>query len=89
MVNGVAPEELPRRPLFSQLGAQHPDEPLVLECGRTLRGRPDPTNRVIDLFCPFGKGQRAMIVAPSKAGKTTILQSVAEGIVSNTPTAIS
>ena len=84
-VNGIPPEELPRRPLFSQLGAQHPDEILTLECGRTVRGMPDPTNRVIDLFCPFGKGQRAMIVAPSKAGKTTILQAVAEGIVTNHP----
>jgi transcription termination factor Rho len=84
-VNGVPPEELPRRPMFVHLGAQHPDEPLVLECGRTIRGQPDPTNRVIDLFCPFGKGQRAMIVAPSKAGKTTVLQSVAEGIVKNHP----
>ena len=84
-VNGIPPEELPHRPLFSQLGAQHPDEILTLECGRTVRGLPDPTNRVIDLFCPFGKGQRAMIVAPSKAGKTTILQAVAEGIVANHP----
>jgi transcription termination factor Rho len=84
-VNGIPPEDLPRRALFSQLGAQHPDEPLALECGRTLRGQPDHTNRVIDLFCPLGKGQRAMIVAPSKAGKTTILQAVAEGIVSNHP----
>jgi len=85
MVNGVQPEDLPRRALFSQLGAQHPDEPLLLECGRTLRGQPDHTNRVIDLFCPFGKGQRAMIFAPSKAGKTTILQAVAEGVVTNHP----
>jgi len=85
LVNGIAPEELPRRPLFSQMGAQHPDEPFKLECGRTVRGRPDQTNRVIDLFCPIGKGQRAMIVAPSKAGKTTILQAIAEGIVTNHP----
>ncbi len=84
-VNGIPPEGLPPRPLFTHLGAQHPNEPLTLECGRTLRGRPDPTNRVIDLFCPFGKGQRAMIVAPSKAGKTTILQAVAEGVVTNHP----
>lgn len=84
-VNGIAPEELPRRPLFSQMGAQHPDEQFKLECGRTIRGRPDQTNRVIDLFCPLGKGQRAMIVAPSKAGKTTILQAIAEGIVTNHP----
>jgi len=84
-VNGLAPEDLPHRPIFSQMGAQHPDDPLRLECGRTYRGQPDHTNRVIDLFCPLGKGQRAMIVAPSKAGKTTILQAVAEGIVTNNP----
>ncbi len=84
-VNGVVPEEMPRRPLFSQLGAQHPDEALRLECGRKIGSRPDATNRVIDLFCPLGKGQRAMIVAPSKAGKTTILQAVAQGIVTNHP----
>jgi transcription termination factor Rho len=40
---------------------------------------------VIDLFCPFGKGQRALIVAPAKAGKTMVMQSVAEGIVTNHP----
>ena len=85
LVNGIPPEEMPRRPLFSQLGAQHPDELLSLECGRTYRGQPDHTNRVVDLFCPLGKGQRAMIVAPSKAGKTTILQAVAEGVVKNNP----
>jgi transcription termination factor Rho len=51
------------------------------------RGQPDPTNRLIDLFCPLGKGQRAMIVAPSKAGKTMVLQAVAEGIVKNYPEA--
>jgi transcription termination factor Rho len=43
-------------------------------------GRPDYTNRVIDLLCPLGKGQRALVVAPAKAGKTTILQSIAEGL---------
>jgi transcription termination factor Rho len=85
LVNGLTPEDLPRRPVFSQMGAQHPDEQFKLECGRTIRGRPDQTNRVIDLFCPIGKGQRAMIVAPSKAGKTTILQAIAEGIVTNHP----
>jgi transcription termination factor Rho len=55
----------------------HPDEQLRLECGRTLRGQTDYTNRVIDLFCPLGKGQRAMIVAPAKAGKTMVLQAIA------------
>ncbi len=84
-LNGGPPEHGARRPEFHRMGAQHPNEQLVLECGMTRRGQPDFTNRIIDLFCPFGKGQRAMIVAPSKAGKTTILQSVAEGIVKNYP----
>jgi transcription termination factor Rho len=74
-----------RRPEFHRMGAQHPNEQLVLECKSTRRGQPDFTNRIVDLFCPFGKGQRAMIVAPSKAGKTTVLQCVAEGIVKNYP----
>jgi transcription termination factor Rho len=84
-VNDRMPDDLKRRPEFQRLSAMHPDSQLVLECGRTLRGQPDYTNRVIDLFCPFGKGQRAMIVAPAKAGKTTVLQAVAEGIVTNHP----
>jgi transcription termination factor Rho len=84
-VNGRPPEDAKRRPEFNRLSALHPEEQLKLECGRTIRGQPDYTNRVIDLFSPLGKGQRAMIVAPAKAGKTTVLQSVAEGITSNHP----
>ncbi len=85
LVNGGPPEDAQRRPGFNRLSAVHPDSQLVLACDRGVAGQPDYTNRVIDLFCPFGKGQRAMIVAPSKAGKTTILQSVAQGIVTNHP----
>jgi len=84
-VNGRPPAQLAGRPQFSRLSAMHPRERLVLECGSERRGQPDVTNRVIDLVCPLGKGQRAMIVAPAKAGKTTVLQSVAEGIVRNYP----
>ncbi len=84
-VNGGGPEDARRRPDFNRLSAMHPDAQLRLECGRTVRGQLDYTNRVIDLFCPFGKGQRAMIVAPAKAGKTMVLQAVAEGIVTNHP----
>jgi transcription termination factor Rho len=84
-VNDRPPDDVRRRPEFQRLSAMHPDHQLVLECGRSIRGQPDYTNRVLDLFCPFGKGQRAMIVAPAKAGKTTVLQAVAEGIVSNHP----
>ena len=85
LVNDNPPDEAKRRPEFQRLSAMHPDDQLVLECGRELRGEPELTNRVIDLFCPFGKGQRAMIVAPAKAGKTMVLQAVAEGIVKNSP----
>jgi transcription termination factor Rho len=84
-VNDRKPDEVKRRPDFQRLSAMHPDDQLVMECGRTIRGQPDYTNRVIDLFCPLGKGQRAMIVAPAKAGKTTVLQAVAEGVVTNNP----
>ncbi|MEJ2538567.1 MAG: transcription termination factor Rho [Gemmatimonadota bacterium] len=88
LANGRPPEEMKNRPDFNRLSAMHPDEQLKLECGRTIGGQPDFTNRVIDLFCPFGKGQRAMIVAPAKAGKTTVMQSVAEGISTNNPECI-
>ena len=85
LVNAKPPEDALRRPDFNRLSAVHPSEQLILACEREVAGQPDYTNRVIDLFCPFGKGQRAMIVSPSKAGKTTVLQSVAEGIVTNNP----
>ena len=84
-VNDVVPEQLGRRPEFQRLTAVHPKDQLLLECDRTIRGQPDFTNRIIDLFCPLGKGQRALIVAPSKAGKTMVMQAVAEGIVKNDP----
>ncbi|MEE8488013.1 MAG: transcription termination factor Rho [Gemmatimonadota bacterium] len=87
-VNDVPVEQLGQRPQFNSLSALHPNEQIQLECGLTRLGTPDPTNRIIDLFCPLGKGQRAMIVAPSKAGKTMILQAIAEGIVKNYPQAL-
>ena len=87
LVNGEPAQSAAQRPQFNRLSAQHPDEQLRLECDIEYRGQPDFTNRIIDLFVPFGKGQRAMIVAPSKAGKTTVLQHVAKGIVENYPNA--
>ena len=84
-VNGVPPEEVGRRPDFSRLSAQHPDEQYMLECGLKRQGSRDFTNRIIDLFCPLGKGQRMLIVAPAKAGKTMVLQAIAEGVVTNAP----
>jgi len=87
-VNGEPPDELGHRPQFHRLSAIHPNQQLSLECGLERRGQPDYTNRIIDLFCPLGKGQRAMIVAPSKAGKTFVLQAIAEGIIRNDPNAL-
>ena len=84
-VNGLPPDSAARRPDFNRLSAMHPRDQLKLECGRIHAGEPDMTNRVIDLFCPIGKGQRALIVAPAKAGKTTVLQAVAEGVERNHP----
>ncbi|MGH7656986.1 MAG: transcription termination factor Rho, partial [Gemmatimonadales bacterium] len=58
---------------------------LQLDCGLQRGGQRDLTNRIIDVICPFGKGQRALIVAPAKAGKTMVLQSIAEGLGRNHP----
>ena len=85
-VLGKSPEALRQRPEFGRLGAVHPNEQLRLES--TGKGGPaDYTNRVIDLLCPLGKGQRALIVAPAKAGKTMVLQSIAQGVSANYPDA--
>jgi transcription termination factor Rho len=82
-VQGKPPDRLRERPEFSRLGAVHPNEQLRLEGDEVRSGSPDNTNRVIDLLCPLGKGQRALIVAPAKAGKTMVLQSIARGISAN------
>ncbi|HET8648925.1 MAG TPA: transcription termination factor Rho [Gemmatimonadales bacterium] len=85
-VNGRPPEELRHRPQFTGLRSVYPDEQLVLATD-SQRSRSDYTARVIDLLCPFGKGQRALVVAPAKAGKTTVLQHVAAGVAANAPDA--
>ena len=87
-VNGRPTAELRHRPRFSTLRSIHPDERLILDCGIRRRGEPDLTNRVIDLLVPFGKGQRALVVAPAKAGKTTVLQGIAQGVARNYPEAM-
>ncbi len=86
-IDGRPPAEVRRRVEFSQLGAIHPNEQLRLEFGHTRQGQADYTNRVIDILCPFGKGQRALIVAPAKAGKTMVLEAIALGIAANYPKA--
>jgi len=86
-IDGKSPEAVRERPEFSRLAAVHPNEQLRLESNGTGRGQLDYTNRVIDLLCPLGKGQRALIVAPAKAGKTMVLQSIAQGVSLNYPAA--
>jgi transcription termination factor Rho len=86
-IDGRAPEEVRQRPEFSRLPAVHPNEQLLLELDQRGSAQPDYTNRVIDLLCPLGKGQRALIVAPAKAGKTMVLRSIAEGLSANYPAA--
>ena len=86
-MDGRPPEAIGERPEYSRLTATHPTDRLVLECGLTRLGQRDYTDRVIDLLCPFGKGTRALIVAPAKAGKTMVLQAIAEGVSRNYPEA--
>tara|TARA_B100000902_G_C27262533_1_gene891637 strand:+ start:227 stop:1609 length:1383 start_codon:yes stop_codon:yes gene_type:complete len=82
MVNGYDPEssQMKQRPVFEKLTPIYPNERLTLETGN----KPFST-RLIDIFSPIGKGQRALIVAPPKAGKTILLKDIASGITKNNP----
>ncbi|HEU0013487.1 MAG TPA: transcription termination factor Rho [Longimicrobium sp.] len=86
-VNGLDPALARSRAEFSTLPATYPDERLKLELTDGSASRRDYTNRIIDLIAPLGKGQRALIVAPAKAGKTTVLQAIMRGIHTNYPDA--
>jgi transcription termination factor Rho len=86
-VNGHEPEAARGRPKFASLPATYPDERLVLEVADEASSPKGATNRVIDLIAPLGKGQRALIVAPARAGKTMLLQAVMRGIATNYPDA--
>lgn len=81
-VNGMSPEKMVRRPHFDRLTPVYPDERLVLESVRN-----ELSTRIIDLVAPIGKGQRGMIVSPPKAGKTILLQKIANAISINNPDA--
>ena len=80
-VNGEAPEKAYRRVKFDDLIPIYPNERLHLE---TDNGR-DLSSRLMDIICPIGKGQRGMIVAPPKVGKTTLLKKIANSISVNNP----
>jgi transcription termination factor Rho len=79
-VNGVSPEEARNRVEFGKLTPLYPQERLRLETEPNVL-----TTRVIDLIAPIGKGQRGLIVSPPKAGKTMVLQSIANAITTNNP----
>lgn len=82
-VNGDDPANALRRPEFQSLIASYPDRKLTLETGKPAKGGPELTRRAIDLIAPIGYGQRALIVAPARAGKTMLLQAIIEGIAIN------
>ena len=79
-VNGEHPENAMKRPSFDDLTPIYPQERIKLETSQN-----EYTMRIMDLLCPIGKGQRGMIVAPPKAGKTTILKKIANSITANNP----
>lgn len=87
-IDGVPPSELGPRPDFQSLTATYPDRRLTLETGRPAKGGPELTRRAIDLIAPIGYGQRALIVAPARAGKTMLLHAITEGIAINHPEAV-
>jgi transcription termination factor Rho len=77
-INGDSPDQAKLRVAFDNLRPRYPDERLRLEDG-------DLSMRVVDLIAPIGKGQRGLIVAPPRAGKTILLQKMANAIVANHP----
>jgi len=77
-VNGLDPEVAKKRPVFERLTPIFPEEIMRLETNRSL-----VTTRLIDILAPIGRGQRGLIVSPPKAGKTTVLKQIANGITSN------
>jgi transcription termination factor Rho len=87
-INGANPEEAARRPDFGSLIASYPERKLKLETGKPAKGGPELTRRAIDLIAPIGYGQRALIVAPARAGKTMLLQAIVEGVAINHPQAV-
>ena len=82
-VNNEAPENTKNKILFENLTPLFPTIPLTLE--RDINGEENITSRVIDMIAPIGKGQRGLIVASPKSGKTVMMQNIAHAITSNHP----
>ena len=85
-INGELPEASKHKILFENLTALHPAEGFKLE--RDMRGEENITSRLIDMIAPIGKGQRGLLVAPPKSGKTVMLQHIAHAITANHPEAV-
>lgn len=85
-VNGLPPEALKHRILFENLTPLFPNQPLKLE--RNISGDENLTGRLIDILAPIGKGQRALLVASPKSGKTVLMQHIAHAITANYPDVI-
>jgi transcription termination factor Rho len=77
-VNGLDPEEAKKRPKFEELTPIFPNQQLALETQPSVLA-----TRLIDMVAPIGRGQRGLIVSPPKAGKTTILKQIANGVTTN------
>jgi transcription termination factor Rho len=82
-VNGELPEASKNRIMFENLTPLHPDSPLTLE--REANSQENITGRIIDLIAPIGKGQRGLLVASPKSGKSVMLQHIAHAITTNHP----
>jgi len=85
-VNGMQPEAIKHRIMFENLTPLHPDRVMTLE--RDIKSEENITGRILDIFAPFGKGQRALIVASPKSGKTVMMQHIAHAITTNYPDAV-
>ncbi|HLV29693.1 MAG TPA: transcription termination factor Rho [Burkholderiaceae bacterium] len=85
-VNGMQPEAIKHRIMFENLTPLHPDRVMTLE--RDIKSEENITGRILDIFAPLGKGQRALIVASPKSGKTVMMQHIAHAITTNYPDAV-
>ncbi|MFW8566425.1 transcription termination factor Rho [Orrella sp. 11846] len=82
-VNGIAPDLIKHRIMFENLTPLHPNAPMRLE--RDIKSEENLTGRIMDIFAPIGKGQRGLIVASPKSGKTVMMQHIAHAITTNYP----
>ena len=85
-VNGMQPEAIKHRIMFENLTPLHPNQVMTLE--RDIKSEENITGRIMDIFAPIGKGQRALVVASPKSGKTVIMQHIAHSITTNYPDAV-